>query len=435
MISYYYPPLNDVGILRTIGFSSHLRHFGWQPIILTVKNPDLHFCTLDPNQAHPEQIVYRSRSIVNLSRFAGKLNGLISNLLDLVGARLEHDLIPNLLLIPDFACGWIPLTLFQGLRLTRSHKIDAIYATCGPNSSAIIGAILSKLSGKPLILDFRDPWRQGMVQKMVGNRLSAYINVGDRWRDFIDRILENKALNQASKVIFVTQETSQAYSQLYPLIRNRFEVIYNGYADHFFTAEAPSPFDLFTIVYSGSYYYYLDKSEAFFQALTNLTNGNAPAKNIRFLYIGKSAIVSKMIDKYRLHPIADCTGYLGRKEAIDLMRRASVILLRNVKPHLSTKLFEGLASGLPFLAMTGEGEARDLIRRYSPSSIIVDGSSAKEIENAIRTMHSQWREGKLRCEVDRRFKTDFSKYKLTEHLANILDNCIATHDAGARLNA
>jgi glycosyltransferase involved in cell wall biosynthesis len=351
-----------------------------------------------------------------------------------VGGNLEHELIPNLLLVPDFACGWIPLTIIKGLRLISAHKIDVIFATCNPMSSAIIGAILSRLSGKRLIIDLRDPWRDGIVQKMVGNRLRAYAHIGDRWKDFMDRMLETKTLGQASKVILVTQETLEVYSKLYPFLRNRLEVIHNGYADGLFAGEPGKRFDVFTIVYSGSYYYYLDKSEAFFQALANIKNDNGLNGNIRFLYIGKSSIVSKMIRKYDLSGIIDCPGYLGRKEAISLMTKASVILLRNVRPHLSTKLFEGLASGIPFIALTGEGEAANLIRKYSPSSSIVGTSDTKEIEGAIRTMYTKWTEGKLSYEVNNEFKNTFSKYKLTEKVANVLDNCMNSNAGETGLN-
>jgi len=435
MVSYYYPPLNDVGILRTIGFSGHLPDFGWQPIILTVKNPDLHRCHLDPKQTSPRQIVYRSRSIVNYSRFAGRLNGLISKIVKFGGVNLEYPLIPDLFMVPDFACGWIPLTILKGLRLIRAHKIDVIFATCNPYSAAIVGAVLSQLSGKRLIIDLRDPWREDIVQRMVGNRSGDPIHMGDRLKDFMDRILETKTLHQASRIILVTEETLQVYSKLYPTLRDRFEVIHNGYGDGFFTGEPRKRFDAFTIVYSGSYYYSADKSEAFFQALANIKNKGVQNGNIRFLYIGKSGIVSKMIEKYGLQQITDSPGYVGRKEAIDLMGRASVILLRNVKPHLTTKLFEGLASGVPFLALTGEGEAANLIRQYSKSSIILEGSNPGEIENGIRTLYGQWVEGKLSYQVNHEFENSFSKYKLTEKLATILDRLPDSHSMETGLNA
>ena len=424
MISYYYPPLNDVGILRTVGFAKHLPSLGWNPIILTIKNPDLHFCRVDFKQAYEAKGVYRSRSIINCSRFMGKLNGLLARILRLVGAHLEHELIPDLFLVPDFAFGWIPLTVIKGLQLIRRHRIDVIYATCKPNSSAIIGALLTKFSGKPLVIDLRDPWRRGTVQKMVGNWQTAYPNAGNHWKDSVDKILETKILKLASKVILTTMETSQVYLRLYPFLKNRIEVIYNGYSDDFFEDKPKKRFEVFTIAYIGSFYYYLDRSEWFFKALENINNDSQLKAKIRFLYIGGSSIVSRMIEKYNLRQIAHCTRYLPRKQAIALMQRANLIFLKNVKPYLSTKLFEGLASGSPFLAMVDDGEAADLIRKYSPSSIIVNGSNAKIIESAIRTAYQRWRQGAMIYQVNDEFKQYFSKQNLSKTLAKVLDSCI-----------
>ncbi len=424
MIAYFYPPLNDVGTLRTTGFAGHLRSFGWEPFILTVKNPDRNACTLDLSQRANGENVYRSRSILNYSRFAWRLNGLLSKMTRAMGGTLEHELVPNLLLIPDYACGWIPLTVLKGLQLIRDNNIDVIFATCKPNSAGIAGAILSRISGKPLVIDLRDPWRRWAVQEIVGNQSGVLTRLGDRWKDRLDTVLETKALAQAGRIIFTTRETLEAYERLYPFLKERFAVIHNGYGDGFFTERPPEPFGVFTIVYSGSYYYYLDQGEVFFQVLAKLNKDPALKGKIRFLYIGKSRIVSKMIQKYGLEGSADCTGYLGRKEAIALMRRASVILLRNIKPHLSTKLFEGLASGIPFLALTGEGEAGDLVRQYSPSSILVGERNPDALEGAIRMLYTRWVKGQLRREVNEEFREKFSKYRLTEKFAGILDECL-----------
>jgi len=436
MISYYYPPLNDVGILRTIGFVNHLPHFGWQPIILTVKNPDLDFCSIDPNRTRTltNHIVYRSRSLANCYGIVGRFDGLMSRVARLGGFAYGRELLTNLILVPDFACGWIPLTVLKGLKLISLHKIDAIFATCKPNSSAIIGAILSRLSGKPLVIDLRDPWRSGIVQRIVGNRGKAYTNFGERWKGLIDGILERKTLRQASRIVLTTQETSEVYSKLYPLLRNRFGVIYNGYADDFFAEDSRKYPDRFTIAYSGSYYHYLDNSEALFQALANIKKDNKFNGNIRFLYVGKSAVISKMMKKYNLSGLVHCVGYLGRKDAIEVMKSASVILVRNIKPYLSTKLFEGLASGIPILGLTGHGEAESLIRQYSPSSIIAEDSNAIDIEEAIKNMYTKWTEKKLVYEVSSAFKENFSKHRLTAKFAKLLDGCMDSNDGAARLN-
>ena len=38
IITYYWPPGSGPGVQRFLKFSKYLREFGWEPIILTVKN-------------------------------------------------------------------------------------------------------------------------------------------------------------------------------------------------------------------------------------------------------------------------------------------------------------------------------------------------------------------------------------------------------------
>ncbi len=40
MISYYWPPSGGPGVQRVLKFCKYLPEFGWDPIILTVKNGD-----------------------------------------------------------------------------------------------------------------------------------------------------------------------------------------------------------------------------------------------------------------------------------------------------------------------------------------------------------------------------------------------------------
>ena len=38
IITYYWPPAGGPGVQRVLKFAKYLPEFGWQPIILTVKN-------------------------------------------------------------------------------------------------------------------------------------------------------------------------------------------------------------------------------------------------------------------------------------------------------------------------------------------------------------------------------------------------------------
>jgi len=48
----------------------------------------------------------------------------------------------DLFCIPDQFIGWIPLTFLKALRILKKNKIDLIYVSIKPFSSAIIGVML-----------------------------------------------------------------------------------------------------------------------------------------------------------------------------------------------------------------------------------------------------------------------------------------------------
>jgi len=81
MISYYYPPLINVGGLRTLVFSKYLPGFGWKPYVLLVKNPDKFMCNLGDVKPPDGVEVYYTRSVLTLTWITDKLNGLLSRLL------------------------------------------------------------------------------------------------------------------------------------------------------------------------------------------------------------------------------------------------------------------------------------------------------------------------------------------------------------------
>lgn len=61
-------------------------------------------------------------------------------------------------LIPDSFVGWIPFAVIAGVWICRRDRVDVIMATAPPNSSAVVGWLLSRLTGLPLVTDFRDLW-------------------------------------------------------------------------------------------------------------------------------------------------------------------------------------------------------------------------------------------------------------------------------------
>ena len=158
MLCYYFPPLQDVGCKRSVAFSRYLMSHGWRPYVLSVKNPDIHYCQAGA-EAPPDNVpTFYARSLFNVYWFFGKINGLINRIFSVFGIQLKRNYLYSIFCIPDIFLGWIPGAACRGIRLIKKYDIDCIYVSCSPFSSAIAGLILKKVTGKPLVVDFRDPF-------------------------------------------------------------------------------------------------------------------------------------------------------------------------------------------------------------------------------------------------------------------------------------
>jgi glycosyltransferase involved in cell wall biosynthesis len=416
MISYYYPPLSDVGGVRALAFSRHLREFGWEPYVVSVKNPDKHWCI--PESTMPPEGVktYYTRSLMNLTWLTGKLNGLLARILRPFGITLTRPIVGDLICIPDQFIGWVPLTVLKGFKLIKAERIDMIYVSCKPFSSALIGLFLKLLTRKPLVLEFRDP-----VSPLFLNSKDKYYRRMPTFR--IIKKIEEMTLKHADKLILVTEETRDLYESFFPFVTDKMSVIYNGFMEEYFL-EKPEPFERFTIVYSGNFYQDFIPPDPFFQALKKIvTEDETMKKKIDFVYVGARAPwLTAMAEKYDLQDMMRITGYVSRQKSIEYICRSSALLLRIVPGMISTKLFEGLAAGVPMLALIREGEAAGLIRKYSSGfSSIVEPDEPDKIAAAVKDAYSKWQRGELKGQRNPEFYKDFNKRNLTSLFARNLD--------------
>ena len=49
MLAYYFPPFGGVPVQRTLKFAKYLKKYGWNPLVLTVRNGYDHFHPNDPS--------------------------------------------------------------------------------------------------------------------------------------------------------------------------------------------------------------------------------------------------------------------------------------------------------------------------------------------------------------------------------------------------
>ncbi len=414
MICYYYPPLSDVGSQRSASFSKYLKKHGWRPFVLTIKNPDKNFCTMGTD-APPDGIdVQHAYSIFNVFWLVKIVHGLMAKAYALARRKeLQRNYVYEILAIPDLFWGWIFHSILKGRSIVRSERIDIIYVSCSPFSAAIIGVCLKILTGKKLVLDFRDPFALKSISFYKKNKFSRMVNES----------LENWFLKHADMLVLTTEETRQAYNEQYPRFASKTFTVHNG-IDRELLPENISKYDKFTMMYGGNLYFFALNNRCIFEALAMLKKRGAITRDsFQFLYYGvDKRQVENLAREWDVEDLVIARGGIPHWQLLGALSKSHVQLLRIIKPMISTKLFEGIALNTPFLAVIPPGEVHDIITRYSPASLVVNEESAVTISGAIQAIMDSY--GK-KTTVDNRlaeFMAAFSRENLTLKLKSLMGN-------------
>jgi glycosyltransferase involved in cell wall biosynthesis len=420
MVCYYYPPISDVGAKRSEAFSKYLAKHGWHPYVLSVRNPDKAYCRVGSDTAPPGAVVDYTYSIANPYKLLGKMNGALSRLLKLVRFNIERNYFYDVFCVPDHFFGWIPLAIIKGLSIINKHKIDMIYVSCSPFSSAAIGVILKQITGKQLIVDFRDPFT-------FGDRSRETI---PRFRKIIDEYYEATVLRKCDLFIVTTDEINIDYQDEYPFLKNKIHTVHNGFDSIWLGEEKTNErYAKFSIFYGGNLYLdqdlFLDQGRfsSFLEALVLLRRENKINPNsFQFLYNGgEHHMVKSMARKYGLEELVVAQDNVSFRDNLSMISKSHLQLLKILKPMISTKLFEGIALNIPFLAIIPPGEVEDIIRRYSPSSYIIKDDSAEAIAEAIQDAKQKYESSSIMSNRVAEFLEKFSRENLTLKLIKIIE--------------
>lgn len=379
MIANDFPPIGGAGVQRAFYFSKFLPELGWQPFVITVK--DVSFPTKDPTLVPtlPDTVrIVRTESL-ELRRILWFLNGLRRNRAARDGATKDaggsarnmgtgtRELGRSLkkwLFVPDDRMLWLPFVVPKAARIIRRETIALIYATAPPYSSAVIGAILSRLTQRPLVIDLRDPWSQ---DPYAPTPTPIHRRLNDRF--------ERRALCEASRVVVISPTMRTDLLRGHPEVpAEKVQVITNGFdAREFAAIEPAKPNRRFVLAYVGSLYaHHREVLAALCKAWDTLADRNSDfADNSRLLLVGRCD--PEIHAELRAWPglDAEVLGYQPHETAIRHLKGASslLLLIRDLDPEVHTitipgKLFEYLGAGRRILMIGPRGDAADIVLQY-----------------------------------------------------------------------
>ncbi len=309
---------------------------------------------------------------------------------------------------PDKYIGWLPYALREGLRIVRSQQVDVIFTTAPPHSVFLMALILKKMSGKQLVLDFRDPWAISRWDR------------GNPVRYGLERIIEKICISSADLVFFVTEKMRDEYARLYGAkVSHKFKVFYNGFDPEDFpeqkaTAQKKQSKGPRRFVHLGTLYKRRNPVPLFLAIKQLHDQGKISPEKARFEFIGsvfsELSFIQSKIDELGIREYITFTPPISFDQSIATMYAADVLLL--IQPdtdlQIPAKLFEYIYTQKPILAIAEENSATHQVLRESGLGILAPTKKIDAIAEAIETLMNNPQRFKSTQEFIDRF--NYQKY-------------------------
>lgn len=362
LIAFEMPPARSAGVQRPYRFAEYLLEMGWDPYILTATS-DV-YSRFDHYLQVPVALaerIYRAKASDISKKFA-------------IAGRS-----PDILAVPDRFWPWYFPAVQLGNTLIREKNIQLLWSTYPVMTSHLIGRKLSLQHQLPWIADFRDP-------------LQCHYNPAYQHFNGIQRYLERKVIQQASKVVTTCEAAAQLYRQIYPTLpSDKFNVIENGYVPSQLPA-ATRP-DKFTLLYSGALYGNGRDVSPLFQAISDLKQQRVISGLNFVLKFRGSAKAEKFASQLHRFGISELVEFLPAvpfaEAQAEMMGSSANLLIQDeiFNYQVPGKLYDYVQSAKPLLAICPPHSATADVCRRVPDCLRVWQST--EIKSALQHLISR----------------------------------------------
>lgn len=422
MIAYYFPPIGGSGVQRPTKFVKYLPEFGWQPYVISTDRPygdgaegrDETLLADIPDGVRVWRVpTPQPRPVYRLAQWLGWRSEAVDAYRrgvtpppsatppaekrpPTLAARVRHALLAPLYLIHDPpvdpAFYWALRIAPLAREIIHRERVDVVLTTVAPWSALLTGALLHRLTGRPWVADFRDPWTDNEF---------TYAPTPARRR--FDTWLERRLLDVADAVISVTQPFQVGLRRKTRRADKLFVLIPNGWDRDDFPdlaavrAGLPPPASAdgrIVLLHPGSAYQ--GEPLPLLAALDRLAAEGVALGRLYFHFIGyvhpedrQAIAASPHARLFRLDP-----QRVPHDEALRLMREAHVLLLllRKDPGASSGKIFEYMVAGRPVLASSApEGVAGQMVRACGIGCVVAP-ADVGEMARVLRAILTNYRQ-------------------------------------------
>jgi glycosyltransferase involved in cell wall biosynthesis len=354
LVSYAFPPYNDIGHVRVGKTAKYLERFGHDVRVLTAMNqpydaslpveiPEEHVVrTHWWNVNRPAEVAFggRGKVVERGLESRGRLRPLVQAL-----RAIYRVIYKGWISFPDDQIGWLPFAIRAGSRLIEVWRPDVIYASAVPYTSLIVAHLLGKRYNLPWVAELRDLWVDfhryhiGPVRKRI------------------EHLIEKRVLSSSIGLVTVSKPLAELLREKYA---KPTAVILNGYdPDDYLPRTAPqSNNGRLRLVYTGMVIEGKYDLRMLFEALALL---EADAKDIRVEFYGRYlGHVGELSAQCGVDHLISINGQIRFRDSLRAQQEADALVLflwtdpreRKVERGVYTgKLFEYVGAGRPILAI------------------------------------------------------------------------------------
>jgi len=391
VIAYYFPPMGLSGVQRVSKLVKYLPDFDWDPTVLTVQ-PGAYYAYDHSLLNELEEIkriqIVRTESKDPTRLFPGEKPVQMPS----EGRRKLISWFSQFLFIPDNKIGWKRKAIEEGRRLLEANSYDVIFASAPPYTALLAGLELSRLSGIPLVSDFRDDWLE--------NPRHVYPTPWHRRRH---QKLEAEVISNSAAVTTVNRVIQDG------LVARHLGAKGYNVVSHFAHGFDPADFSIapaerperrFRFLYSGVFYD-AQQPDSFLVALRRWRDQHQQEKKtIEARFVGlASDRVKALVKSLDLQDCITFSGYLTHDRVAAELMAADVLWMtvgqqKNAESISTGKLFEYIGPRKPILGLVPEGAARSALQEYE-ASVVVEPTDISGIANAIDRLYRQWQSYEL----------------------------------------
>lgn len=431
VINYAFPPFGGAPSRRVTKLVKYLDREGWQTAVITA--PRIVNALWDPESARDlpsSTVVIRTFSLEPVPPAGRSWPWLL-------GLRR----IMNIPCIPNIAMLWALPAILPAVRAARKYQAEAVLCS-GPEFPAFVaGAVVKKIMGLPLLLDYRDEWTTHPL-KLEMDKRSALHHLKFKG----ERALERRLAHFADGVIANTPGFKQMFVEELNLSPARTHVVPNGFdPEDFASAGQERPSDAlpssgpaspepattkpFTVTHLGGFRpNSLRRSPPYelLHALDRVCARTGRAAELRILGNlhpeERARLASQAFSSLRV----EVTGFLPAPVALAKLQEGDLNLLfidriPGIERYYNAKLFDYFGSGKPLLVYGPRSGVIGEAAQKSGLGQVIEWDELSELESCF----CRWLEGGLSPQPAPEYINNFSWPGLARRVADLLNDLTA----------